>query len=1307
MLGATSHDDETITERYELLELAGAGGMGEVYRARDRATGEIVALKILASPSGGERFDREAAALASLDHPGIVRYRGHGTTPRGTKYLAMEWLVGHDLEDRLARAPLTPAETLVLGKRVADALGAAHVRDLVHRDLKPANLFLVGGSIDDVRIVDFGLARGLDDPTLTAPGMVVGTPAYMAPEQVRGDPVDARADVYALGAVLFRCLTGRPPFGGTHPIAVLAKVLVEHAPSVRELRPGTRAGLDALVTRMLAKAPSARPASGADVLAALTTIEAAEATDDAPPSTIVTSTERRVATVVLCSVGANDVETLPSARRTTGEIDRVRATVQARGGSFDIIARGTWLVTIPSAATPTEQATRAARCALALSEARPTAAIVVATGRVIVTGAVQIGEVIDRATQALVAGRAEPGISRVRLDDATAALLDDRFEIQASAQAPASGAWAALVRERETLAPVRTLMGRPAPCVGRTQELAMLSSTLAACVEDGSARPVLVIAPAGLGKSRLVHELLRGLGTATSTRAVARADATPDPSRPDDVCVLFARGDPVRAGSPFGLVAQMLGRLAGMLDSDPAPTRVAKLRALVGADRRHVADMLGEACAARVPMAEASPALRAARADTSVMVDALREAWTEWIASITTERAALVIVEDLHWGDLSSVGLLDAALETLGDRPWMLLATARPELSLPRMDLWRRRGLQELHLGPLSAKAAERMAREALGDRLDPAVLADVMRRAAGHPFHLEELLRAVAEGRGAGDLPDSVIGMVQARLDLLGAGARRVLRAASVFGETFWSGGVSALLGDAEAREALPADLSLLVNEELLTRRPSSSIVGEIELSFRHGLVREGAYAMLTEQDRARAHRSAAEWLELKGMTDPAMLATHFDRGGLAARAGALYATAAAVAMEGNDFARAAHLTERALSCGPDRVTEGALWAIQAEVTYWGGGLPRAAELAEAAADRLSRGDARWYAAASVALGALGQRGMNDGVAAWLARVSDAPSDESTRSAQVVALCRGLLQLAWAHHPGETVAAVRRRVDALVGGPDARPSDAFEAGWVERVRAECAWLHDHDLDRCLASFDASAAAFEEARALRALCLVRANAASLSGFSGDIERGLALALSAERDAARLGSGFLASYAMCVRGMVLTFAGAREADDVMRRAVELVGSSPRLAYICRVVLAWHALERGDLDAADVHVGAALPLSVASELRPAARALSARLRLARGDLDGALLEARDAAVASAAHRDLELMEGLAGLVLADVHRARGEHAEATVALEAIRARLDAIAGTLRSADARARFWSRRFVNDRIGAPPSVPT
>jgi len=249
-----------IGGRFEIELLANTGGMGDVFRARDRETGKPVAVKFVrnSDASFAVRFEREVQVLARFEHPGIVRYIAHGDDP--DVFLAMEWLEGEDLSRRLAKGHLSFSDALVLAKGIIDALGAAHAEGIVHRDIKPSNVFLENGRIDAVKVLDFGVAQ-LAGTTraITGTGQLVGTLAYMAPEQaLSGRDVTAAADVFSLGCVLFECIAGRGPFVGEFP-EVVSKLLLSEPPRLRELRRDTPHALDDLIARMLRRDPAARP----------------------------------------------------------------------------------------------------------------------------------------------------------------------------------------------------------------------------------------------------------------------------------------------------------------------------------------------------------------------------------------------------------------------------------------------------------------------------------------------------------------------------------------------------------------------------------------------------------------------------------------------------------------------------------------------------------------------------------------------------------------------------------------------------------------------------------------------------------------------------------------------------------------------------------------------------------------------------------------------------------------------------------------------------------------------------------------
>jgi serine/threonine-protein kinase len=255
--------------RYQLKQLIGQGGMGEVWSAYHVALRRNVAVKILRPDSNADetavtRFEREARATAELNHPNTVRVYDYGVTDDGLWYYAMELLEGEDLSSLLKRGAIEPVRAADLILQASRALAEAHKRGIVHRDIKPANLFLctLGGDADFIKVLDFGLAKlaeNANQSQLTQAGMAVGTPSWVSPEVVMGHRADAAADVYALGAVLYALVTGGPPFSGDDMRAVLMAHLRQTPtrPSERLGRP-IPAGLEAIIMRCLDKEPSRR-----------------------------------------------------------------------------------------------------------------------------------------------------------------------------------------------------------------------------------------------------------------------------------------------------------------------------------------------------------------------------------------------------------------------------------------------------------------------------------------------------------------------------------------------------------------------------------------------------------------------------------------------------------------------------------------------------------------------------------------------------------------------------------------------------------------------------------------------------------------------------------------------------------------------------------------------------------------------------------------------------------------------------------------------------------------------------------------
>jgi serine/threonine protein kinase len=268
---------DTVLAGYRILGPIGRGGMGVVYRAEEPALGRLVALKVLAPALAAheefrQRFLREMRLAASIEHPNILPIYRAGED-QGLLYLAMRYVDAHDLREVLRRGgPLGVGRALWIAEQVAQALDAAHQCGLVHRDVKPANILLTAPTAngrEHAYLVDFGVARPITGAaSITSGGMILGTPSYAAPEQLTGGPVDARTDVYALGCVLYECLSGRPPFAADSDQALILAHLHATPPPVRSVRRDLPAALDGALARALAKPSQQRYRSCGELTAA-------------------------------------------------------------------------------------------------------------------------------------------------------------------------------------------------------------------------------------------------------------------------------------------------------------------------------------------------------------------------------------------------------------------------------------------------------------------------------------------------------------------------------------------------------------------------------------------------------------------------------------------------------------------------------------------------------------------------------------------------------------------------------------------------------------------------------------------------------------------------------------------------------------------------------------------------------------------------------------------------------------------------------------------------------------------------------
>jgi eukaryotic-like serine/threonine-protein kinase len=1209
---------EVIDGRFLIEDKLGAGAMGDVFRALDRTTGARVAIKLLSGHHrrAKERFAREARILADLRHPAIVAYVAEGFASPDQPYLAMEWIDGHDLTRRLRQGRLPLDQCMSLLTTVAGALAFAHGRGVVHRDIKPSNLFLPAGSIDQVRLIDFGIGLTMteiiDQPRLTAPGILVGTPGYMAPEQVRSsDCVGPGADMFSLGCVMFECLTGRRAFAGADHVAVCGKILFAELPRVSEFRDDVSPALERLIERMLAKDLMDRPGDGAALLAELEALGSsagsAGSEDAASERPALSQGEQRIVSIVMArdlaaSEVSSDAPTVPNtALRERGSA--LGDTVGELGGYLEQLSDGSLIMQMRGTGPATDAAASAARVALTIRERLPFMAIVLATGKGRADGRLPVGEVIDRAAELLRAEiEARPQVAvltgppaaakrpagkqsgpagqprrraGIRLDELTAGLLDVRFALSGDA----SGLL--LSGMREPLEVRRTLLGTPTPFVGRARELGNLVAMLEECIEDHVARAVVVTAAAGVGKTRLCAEFLDTLHGQRHGRLSGR----------DPVTLFMARGEMVGSGSSFALLAQGLRRALGIQEGEPLVVRRKKLHVQLaphfeGAELDRVATFLGELIGTRFADPPGAM-LRDALQDARLMGDQLRRAWQDWVSRQCAETPLLIVLEDLHWGDHPTVKAVDETLRNLKDRPLMVLALARPEVHERFASLWSKRAVEHIWLSELSPRASERLAQSVLGRAVDQDTIARVVEQSAGNAFYLEELIRAAAEGRL--EAPETVLAMVQARLDKLPAESRRILRAAAVFGETFWLGGVLELLGQDASLERLRERLAALVEGEFVQRSSVSRFDGQEQYVFSHAMVREATYITLTLRDRQLGHRLAGRWLEQRGETDAMVLAEHFEQGGEKARAVTWYVRATQQALESDDLDDVPARAQRAVDCGATGVALGELRLAQAEALNWQGSFQPALPYAIETVQLFSPHTDLWYRAVcelAVASWRLGQREPLLPVADELMSVPepDVISAPYVRTLSLIGLA--LLDLG----DFERLAALRR----IITRSRARADDLFRP-WADFfLQVEGKATVEAEIAARLTALQA----VREAGNRRRCCVTSINLGCLWTNAGVYSRAESVLREALAEAESIGLHQLTAHARNNLGYCLARLGKLdEAIEIEERAVEDYRELGlrRLEAGSRSYLAYIYLQADHLDSAEVQARAAVELT----------------------------------------------------------------------------------------------------------------
>ena len=533
---------------YRIVRRLGHGAMGVVYEAEDRQLSRGVALKVLAPSRAGDderrrRFRREARAASAVVHPNVAAVYGVGHE-RGLDYLALEYVAGVTLREVMRRrgGAFEIANAARIGEAIASGVGRAHELGIVHRDLKPENVMITDTGV--VKVLDFGLAKLVTPPegardeldrsnhTMTLDGRILGTPAYMSPEQSKGRPVDARTDVFALGVLLYELATGRRPFCGETPVELFIAIDRDEPPPPSALNPHVPPSLEAIVLRCLCKSPEQRFASCQEVAEALRHVSSGE---DTVLAAVASDAELRLASIVRVVLPPADPPADPPAAARAQERAALADLLAGYGAHGTALVGGALVATFlqrpTGAGAATDLAVQAARCAFAARDAVPDAAIAVATGRALMVGSTPTGEAADRAA----ALAAESTAAEIVLDELSAGLLDGRCRVR---ELGAGGSRWTAPRSRPMRCARSSGGRRRAWAATRSWRRSMSRSERAATTRYRAR--CWSSAPPGQGKTRLLREWLRRTEAGKRTTAGA---ARPRRSHP------WRRGRAARPGA--------------------------------------------------------------------------------------------------------------------------------------------------------------------------------------------------------------------------------------------------------------------------------------------------------------------------------------------------------------------------------------------------------------------------------------------------------------------------------------------------------------------------------------------------------------------------------------------------------------------------------------------------------------------------------------------------------------------------------------------------------------------------------------
>lgn len=908
-----------IKEKFLIEEKLGAGGMGVVYKAQDLKLKRTVALKFLSLEltrdwENKERFRQEAQAASALDHQNICTIFEIEETDDGQMFIVMAYYDGETLKEKIQRGPLSVSESTGIVIQVAEALIKAHSHSIIHRDIKPANIMITNEGI--VKILDFGLAKQITDSDLTLTAAVKGTVAYMSPEQVRGEAVDQRTDIWSLGVVLYEMLVRRPPYAGENLMAVMHSILTKPAVPPVEERRDIPLELERVILNCLNKNQDERYQTAQQLLHSLTRVKRkseSEKTGETIASgkrpVVRKEAERRQATVLYAEITGYEDFLAHSYTEEVAyvmtECFKIFGFIEEKYASRVHKITDNSIRVVFGIPTAIEDAPRkAVNVSIELRNkihrfnqkedliVPLDIRIGVDTG-IVVVGAVDaaekedyiiMGEAADFALQ--LKDLSSPGqiIVGPQVHRYTQKIFDFK---ELRSVTPKGKKDPIVVYEllseserifREGLGSERMIFS---DMVGRDRQFDKLMLQALKTL-NGIGSIVTVCGEAGIGKSRLVAEVAKNL-------------------EEKRIALLKGRALSIGKNLSFHPIIDLIKNWVGIQEDDSGVESAYRLEKFIMNIYPEAANEIFPFVATLMGMKLAGEyANRVRGIEGEALEKLILKNLRELLGKASERKPLVVILEDLHWADLTSIGILESLYRLVEKYPILFINVLRPgyeETSERLIKTIRSRYDQfysNINLESLDDEQSDVLINNLLKIKgFAPSVRELVVKKSGGNPFFIEEVVRSfiddgvveiengnfrVTEKIDSVVIPETISDVLMARIDKLDEGTRSLLKVASVIGRNFF---YKILVDVAKSVEEIDERLSFLKETQLILERQRME---ELEYLFKHALAQEATYESILLKKRKALHLKIADSIESvfseRLHEFYGMLALHYSKG-------------------------------------------------------------------------------------------------------------------------------------------------------------------------------------------------------------------------------------------------------------------------------------------------------------------------------------------------------------------------------------------------------------------------------------------